>query len=289
MSSGWHWFIIIGTFGSLLFFAALLFGNRKTGHDGTTGHAYDGIEEYDNPLPMWWVWMFALSIVFAVGYLIYYPGLGRFEGIGGWSSSAEVTAAQQAHEERFAPLYAALAELPEAELHQNRQAQQVGRRLFINHCATCHGINAAGAFGFPNLKDDEWIWGSGFDNVRTALRQGRQAAMPGWQAALGDSGIAEVSQFVLALSGQSTDAAAAERGAAAYRTFCVACHGPGGKGNPALGAPDLSNDIWLYGGSADQIAHTLRHGRNGNMPAFADVLSEAQIHVLAAYVTSLSP
>jgi cytochrome c oxidase cbb3-type subunit III len=288
MSSAWHWFIVIGTIGSLMFFAALLFSNRKTSNEGTTGHVYDGIEEYDNPLPMWWVWMFALSIVFAIGYLIYYPGLGRFGGVSGWTSDSEVEAAQQAHEARFAPLYAELARLSESELHASRQAQQVGRRLFINNCSTCHGVNAAGAFGFPNLTDQEWIWGSGFDNVVTALRNGRQAVMPPWQAALGDDGIADVTQFVLQLSGQTHDAEAAARGEAPYRTFCVACHGPQGTGNSALGAPDLTNDIWLYGGTAERIAYTLRHGRNGNMPAFSDVLSEEQIHVLAGYVTSLS-
>lgn len=288
MSSFWHWFIVIGTLGSLAFFAALLFGNRKTTTQETTGHVYDGIEEYDNPLPMWWVWMFALSIVFAIGYLIYYPGLGNFAGVAGWTSAGEVADAQQAHQERFAPLYAELAQLSEAELHESRQAQQVGRRLFINHCATCHGVNAAGAFGFPNLTDDDWIWGAGFDNVVTAIRQGRRAAMPPWQAALGDAGIADVTQFVLRLAGREHDAAAAGRGESAYRMYCVACHGPEGKGNPMLGSPNLTNDVWLYGGSPEQIAYTLRHGRNGNMPAFDDVLSDAQIRVLAGYVTALS-
>jgi cytochrome c oxidase cbb3-type subunit III len=290
MSSFWHWFIVIGTLGSLLVFAILLFGNRKTttATEETTGHIYDGIEEYDNPLPMWWVWMFAGSMLFGIGYLIYYPGLGNFAGIAGWTSSGEVTAAQRAHDERFAPFYAELAALSEDELHDSRQAQQVGRRLFINHCSTCHGVNARGAFGFPDLTDGNWAWGAGFDNVVTAIRRGRVAAMPPWQAALGDRGVSDVTQFVLQLAGRDHDAGAAARGEASYRMYCVACHGPEGKGNPMLGAADLTNDIWLYGSTAEHIAHTVRHGRNGNMPAFDDVLSEAQIHVLAGYVTSLS-
>ncbi|MFU8816644.1 MAG: cbb3-type cytochrome c oxidase N-terminal domain-containing protein, partial [Pseudomonadales bacterium] len=211
MSGGWHWFIIIGTLGSLAFFLALLFGNRKTSGEGTTGHDFDGIEEYDNPLPMWWVWMFVLSIVFSLAYLAYYPGLGNFAGLSSWSSQGEVQAAQAAHEARFAPLYEELAQLDEAALHDSRQARQVGRRLFINHCSTCHGVNGTGSFGFPNLTDDDWLWGPGFDNVKTTLRQGRQAAMPAWQAALGDRGVADVTQFVLQLAGRDHAADAAGR------------------------------------------------------------------------------
>jgi cytochrome c oxidase cbb3-type subunit 3 len=287
MSSAWHWFVIIGTLASLTVFGALLFANRKVGSDATTGHDFDGIEEYDNPLPMWWVWMFALSIVFTVGYLVYYPGLGNFSGLSDWSSASEVQAAQQTHDQRFAPLYAELAELDETAMHDSRQARQVGRRLFINNCSTCHGVNGRGAFGFPNLTDDEWIWGSGLSQVKTAITGGRHAAMPAWGSALGDQGVASVTQYVLQLSGTEHDGPATAQGAEAYRTFCVACHGPDGKGNPALGAPDLTNDRWLYGGSAERIAHTVRYGRNGSMPAFDDILSAEKIHLLSGYVTSL--
>lgn len=288
MSSIWSWFVILGTLGSLAIFLALLFGNRKTSSDATTGHDFDGILEYDNPLPMWWVWMFVLSIVFGLGYLAWYPGLGNFGGISGWSSDDALERAQAAHDERFAPLYAELAQLDEAALHDSRQAMQVGRRLFINNCSTCHGVNARGAFGFPNLTDSEWIWGEGFANVKTALLNGRQAAMPPWQAALGDAGVFDVTHYTLSLSGAEHDQQAAARGKPQYQTFCVSCHGAEGKGNPALGAPNLTNDIWLYGGTAERIAFTIRNGRNGNMPAFDEVLSDDQIHVLAGYVTSLS-
>ncbi len=288
MSSVWHWFVVIGTLGSLAFFLALLYGNRKASSDATTGHDFDGIEEYDNPLPMWWVWMFALSILFALGYLAWYPGLGNFDGASDWTSRDAMQRDQAAHDARFAPLYAKLAALDEASLHDSRQAMQVGRRLYLNNCATCHGVNGRGTLGFPNLTDEEWIWGSGLANVKTALNNGRQAAMPPWQAALGEQGIADVTQFVLKLSGAGHDVDAAARGATQYQSFCVACHGPEGKGNPALGAPNLTNDIWLYGGGAEQIAEGLRNGRNGRMPAFNEVLSPDQIHVLAGYVTALS-
>lgn len=288
MSSFWHWFVILGTLGSLVFFLALLYGNRKTSSDATTGHVYDGIEEYDNPMPMWWVWMFVLSIVFALGYLVWYPGLGNFDGVSGWSSDEALEAAQEAHEERFAPLYAELAQLGEGELHDSQQAMQVGRRLFINNCSTCHGVNARGSFGFPNLTDQQWLWGSEFDTVKTTISGGRNAAMPGWQSSLGDRGVSDVTQYVLALAGRDHDGDAASRGESQYNAMCVACHGAEGKGNSAMGAPDLTNDIWLYGGTAERIAYTIRNGRQGRMPAFDDVLSADQIHVLSGYVTSLS-
>ncbi len=288
MSSAWSWFVIFGTLLSLVGVLAFLLMNRSTSGKETTGHDYDGIQEYDNPLPLWWVGMFIVSILFAGGYLVYYPGLGNFSGIGDWSSAGQVTREQQAHDARFAPLYAKLGELDEAALHADRQAQQVGRRLFINNCSTCHGVTGQGATGFPNLTDAEWIWGAGFDNVKTALTSGRQAAMPAWGAALGDEGVANVTQHVLKLSGTEHDAAAAAKGADQYAMFCVACHGSDGKGNPVLGAPDLTNRTWLYGGSADAIAFTIRHGRNGRMPSFAGVLDPEQIHILAGYVTSLS-
>ncbi len=288
MSGSWHWFVVLGTLGSLVFFLALLYGNRKTGSDATTGHVHDGIEEYDNPMPMWWVWMFVLSIIFALGYLAWYPGLGNFAGISGWSSAEALVDAQETHEERFAPLYAELAQLDEARLHDSRQAMQVGRRLFINNCSTCHGVNARGSFGFPNLTDRQWLWGSGFDAVKATISGGRTAAMPGWQSSLGNRGVTDVTQFVLALAGRDHDRAAASRGESQYNSLCAACHGAGGQGNSAMGAPDLTNDIWLYGGTAERIAYTIRNGRQGRMPAFNDVLSADQIHVLSGYVTSLS-
>lgn len=288
MSSAWSWFVIIGTVVSLAGTLLFLFSNRRTSGQETTGHNWDGIQEFDNPLPLWWVWMFVITIVFAAGYLVYYPGLGNFSGVGGWSSAGEVASAQQAHDARFAPLYERLAGLSEAELHSDRQAQQVGRRLFLNNCSTCHGVTAQGAFGFPNLTDSEWIWGAGFDAVQTALKNGRQAAMPPWGPALGDDGVRDVAQYVLELAGKDHDAAAAGRGAQKFAMFCVACHGAEGKGNPMLGAPNLTNDIWLYGGTTEAIEFTIRNGRNGQMPSFADVLDPEQIHIVAGYVTSLS-
>lgn len=287
MSSAWSWFVIIGTLGSLIGAGLFLLSNRRTSGEETTGHEWDGIQELDNPLPFWWVGMFLITIVFALGYLAYYPGLGNVSGGGDWTSLEQWQSDVDRHEARFAPIYAELAAMNAEQLGADRVAQQVGRRLFLNNCATCHGVGAQGAFGFPNLTDDEWIWGQGFDNVKQAVLGGRNAIMPPWGAALGESGVADVTQYVLLLAGRDHDAAAAERGKAQYSMLCVACHGPDGTGNPLLGAPNLTNDIWLYGGSADQIAFTIRNGRNGNMPSFADVLGEEKAHIVAGYVVNL--
>lgn len=288
MSSAWSWFIIIGTLGSLIAAAVFLFANRTTSGEETTGHEWDGIRELDNPLPMWWVGMFLVTILFAVGYLVYYPGLGNVEGAGNWTSLEQWQDEVDRHDERFAPLYARLAAMSPEELAADRIGQQVGRRLFINNCSTCHGVAAQGGIGFPNLTDDEWIWGEGFDAVKQAILGGRNAIMPPWGAALGEDGVADVTQYTLSLAGRGHDAAAAARGKTRYDTICVSCHGMDGGGNPMLGSPNLTNDIWLYGGSADQIAYSIRHGRAGNMPAFLDVLGEEKAHILASYVSGLS-
>ena len=288
MSSGWSWFIIVGTLGTLIACAVFLFVNRHTSGEETTGHDYDGIKEFDNPLPLWWVGMFVVSILYAVGYLVYYPGLGNVKGTSGWTSANQWQEEVDRHEARFAPLYAKLGAMTPEELSADRVAQQVGRRLFINNCSTCHGVTAAGGFGFPNLTDDEWIWGKGFDNIKQAVLGGRNAIMPPWGAALGDDGVAEVTQYTLSLAGLEHDAEAAARGQARYATLCIACHGVDGSGNSLLGASNLTNDIWLYGGSAEEIAFTIRNGRNGNMPAFNNVLDEDKAHILAGYVNGLS-
>ena len=184
-------------------------------------------------------------------------------------------------------MYAELGSMPEAELAQDRRGMQVGRRLYLNHCSTCHGVNAGGAFGFPNLTDDEWLWGSEYEDIRTTLTNGRVAQMVPWGAALGEEGVINVANYGLQMSGQEHDAARAAAGAAQYNVFCVACHGADGKGNKLFGAPDLTNDIWLYGGSLEQIIFTLNNGRQGNMPAQSDILSEDKIHILTTYIRSL--
>ena len=290
MSTAWSLFVIVGTLGTLAWVLWLLFSNRAKSAPTieTTGHDFDGIQEYDNPLPLWWVGLFAATVVFAIGYLVYYPGLGAFSGVGHWSSQAQWQAAVDANAAQFAPLYAKLGAMSEEELHRDHQAQQIGRRLFLANCAGCHGTSARGAVGFPNLTDDEWQWGSDFDAVKTTIKGGRNAAMASWEAVLGgDAGVADMVQYVRSLSGASHDEAAASRAASQFQMFCAVCHGPDGKGNPLFGAPNLTNEIWLYGGDAETIALTLKHGRTGQMPSFATILGDERIQIVAAYVTGL--
>ncbi len=289
MSLGWSLFIVAGTLGSLAWALWLLLSNRTkpTSTVQTTGHDFDGIQEYDNPLPLWWVGLFVVTIVFAGGYLLYYPGLGNFQGFGHWTSQAQWQHDVDAKDAQFAPLYRRLASMSEEQLHQDHEAQQIGRRLFLNYCSSCHGMRARGGFGFPNLTDAEWQWGSTYDAIETTIEGGRNAAMPPWGPALGDAGTADMAQYVLSLSGAPHDTDAAARAAPQFQTLCVACHGPTGTGNPLFGAPDLTNDVWLYGGDADTIAFTLRHGRNGQMPSFESVLGDDRIAILAAYVSGL--
>lgn len=288
MSDFWHWFIIVGTIASLAFFLWLLMVNR-TSEGGTTGHEWDGIEELDNPLPAWWVWMFIITIVFALIYMVIFPGLGNFSGVTDWTSASEHDTRAAAHSARFDDLYDHLASLSPEELADDVAGMQVGRRLFINNCSTCHGVNAGGAPGFPDLSDDHWIWGGSFEAISASIDSGRVAAMPPWGPALGNDGVTNVANFVLQMAGQPHDSERATQGAGQYQVFCVSCHGPNGHGNPALGAPRITDaNTWIYGTSLEDVAETIRAGRQGVMPAFGDLIDARQRKIIATYVQSLS-
>jgi cytochrome c oxidase cbb3-type subunit III len=289
MSTGFSLFVILGTLGSLIVFTLLLVMNRKVKSPGqTTGHVYDGIEEYDNPMPAWWFWGFLLSILFALAYLIYYPGLGNFAGLGGWTSVGALQAQQRAADERYGPLFAQYRAVPVDELMNNQAAMRMGQRLFANNCAQCHGAAGTGSMGFPNLTDGEWQWGGSAEQIHATLMNGRLAAMPGWSNVLDEYGIRDVTEFVVQMSGREANTQQATAGQNLYGQFCAACHGMDGRGQVLLGAPDLTNDTWLYGGRREQIADVLRNGRNGVMPGFADKLGEDRVHILNAYVKSLA-
>ena len=282
-------FVMLGVGLSLLAFFLILQLNKTVGKSGkTTGHSYDGIEEYDNPLPSWWYWKFLITIVFAIGYLIYYPGFGNWKGIGEWSSVGQYEENVEIAEAKYGPVFAQYRDMPLDELAANSDANKMGRRLFANNCAVCHGAAGMGSYGFPNLTDKEWIWGSSDDAISTTILNGRQAGMPAWGAILGDKGVAEVSEYVLQLAGRDVDEKLATPGQTHFQNYCVACHGPEGKGNPMLGAPNLTNEIWLYGNSRDRIRHIVVNGRNGVMPAFEDKLGPDRVHILAGYVRSLA-
>jgi len=290
MSSGFHWFVVIGTLGSMLVFFLILWMNRKVNSKPgeTTGHVYDGIEEYDNPMPAWWFWGFILSILFGIGYLIYFPGLGNFPGIGGWTQVGRLEQQQAQAEERFGPVFAQYREVPVDELVHNQAAMNMARRLYAQNCVQCHGVAGTGSLGYPDLTDNVFNWGGEAEQIRATLNNGRRAMMPGWLPVMGEDGIEAVTEYTLQLSGRDVDAALAEQGQGQYNTFCVACHGADGAGQPMMGAPALNDDIWLYGGSREQIASVLRDGRNGEMPAFGQRLGEDRVHILTAYVRYLS-
>lgn len=282
-----------------------------------TGHTFDGISELNNPLPKWWSYLFIFMVVFSLVYLALYPGLGNFKGLLGWTSSNQYVyssdefneAAEEAREkgllvqydremvkadEVFGAKFRELAYEPSGEnylpipvIAKNEDATQVGQRLFLQNCAQCHGSDARGGRGFPNLTDGAWLWGGEPEQIKHTLMHGRQGAMPGWEDSLGDDGVQEVVSYVLSLSGRKVDPIEAKKGEARF-AVCSACHGADGTGNTALGAPNLTDDIWLYGGSRAAVEDTVRHGRHGVMPAWKDILGEDKIQLLSAYVYSLS-
>ncbi len=291
----WNFWIIGLTLTNLVLVLWVLLANRKIAvsdqdeaENKTTGHVYDGIEEYDNPLPRWWFIMFIGTFIYAGAYLLVYPGLGSWPGLFGWTSVKELRGHQQQADARYADTFGTYANTPIEELAQNPEAMKMGLRLFSNNCAVCHGADGGGNYGFPNLTDHDWLYGGTPEKIKESITLGRKGAMPGWGALIGETGVVNVSEYVLQISGQEHDAAKAELGAKVYTQNCVACHGVDGKGNQALGAPNLTDDIWLYGGEPQDIRVSVRVGRNGEMPAQQELLKPDRIHLLAAYVYSLS-
>jgi len=258
--------------------------------DATTGHTWDDgtLAEYNNPLPRWWLWMFYLTLLFGVGYLVLYPGLGTYRGYLNWTQQGAYEQEVQRADRTYGPLFAQYASRPIPELASDAQALAVGKSLFANYCAACHGSDAGGSPGFPNLRDHDWLYGGDPDTLTATILDGRQAAMPAWQAVVKDTGVQQLAAYVLTLSGRDADAQLATAGKALFATYCAACHGADGTGNPALGAPNLSDNIWLYGGSVAAISQSIAQGRNGRMPPHRDFLGSDKVHLLAAYVYSLS-
>ncbi|MDO3381858.1 cytochrome-c oxidase, cbb3-type subunit III [Gilvimarinus algae] len=295
MSTFWSLWIIGLTLINLVLVLWVLLANRKvavrddeTPENRTTGHVYDGIEEYDNPLPRWWFKMFIATFIFAGAYLIIYPGLGAFEGLAGWTQENQLEKQQMKADALYSEQFGKYNAMPIAELARDRDAMKMGLRLFANNCAVCHGADGGGNYGFPNLTDNDWLWGGEPETIKQTLINGRKGIMPPWAAILGEEGIAETTEYVLSLSGREHDSELASAGAEHFQRNCVVCHGADGSGNHALGAPNLTDDIWLYGGQPQDIRQTLRDGRNGVMPAQKELLKESRIHLLAAYVYSLS-
>jgi cytochrome c oxidase cbb3-type subunit 3 len=257
--------------------------------DGTTGHVWDeDLTELNTPLPRWWMWMFYLTIVFGMAYLLLYPGLGSFKGKLGWESAGEYKAELAKAKAEYDPLFAKYQGQDIRAVAGDAQAQAIGERLFLTYCAQCHGSDAKGSKGFPDLTDKDWLHGGDPDTIKLTILKGRHGQMPPMAAALGsEQDVQNVVHYVKSLSGLTADPVKVTLGKPKFAA-CAACHGANGQGNPMLGAPNLADKVWLYGGSAESILDTIRNGRSNRMPAFDEFLGEPKAHVLAAYVWSLS-
>jgi len=290
--NGWSIYIAIATVLSLVACLALLMiaaRRRVMANDNTTGHVWDeDLRELNNPLPRWWMWLFVFTIVFAAVYLAFYPGLGSAPGRLDWTSTGEYRAEQAKAVADAAPLFASFAAKPAEELARNPQAMAIGERLFANNCATCHGADARGSKGFPNLTDRDWLYGGTPEKIVESITKGRKGSMPPLAAVVGTpEDVRNVANYVLSLSDSPYNSIAASQGRAKF-TVCAACHGVDGKGNPALGAPNLTDKVWLHGWGEDAIVAMVTQGKNSVMPAHESRFTPEQIHVLAAYVWSLS-
>jgi len=291
-SQFWSYLILVVTVLSLLFVVVLAFRNRhaSAAPNETTGHVWDeDLTEYDNPLPIWWLYLLYLTVIFAVIYLILYPGVLPNGGLLNWTQvgqyDAEIAAAEAAHATTMAAYNASTP----TELSKNRQAMKTAARLFAQNCAVCHGADARGAPGIPNLRDDDWIYGNSEETILDTILNGRQAVMPGWGEVLGGWEASEdVANYVLHLSGAVVNAQSVKRGEVKYATICVACHGVDGKGNQLVGGVNLTDRIWLHGSRFEEITDIIHNGVSNNMPAHRDILGETKAKLLAGYVISFS-
>ena len=292
LSGGWSLYIAAATIASLLACLVLLLiasRRRVMAEDNTTGHVWDeDLRELNNPLPRWWMGLFVITVVFSAIYLVFYPGLGSHPGSLKWSSAGQLASESARAEAALVPVYARYATMNAQDLARDAQAMGIGERLYLNHCAACHGSDARGSKGFPNLADRDWLWGGSLEAVKETLAKGRVGVMPALAPALGGpEEVRNVAQYVLSLSGSAHDSVAASLGKARFGA-CAGCHGADGKGNTALGAPNLTDKVWLHGWGEPAIVAMITQGRQNVMPAFGQRLSPEQIHVLAGYVLSLS-
>lgn len=292
ISPGWSVFVAVATVGGLLFCALLLIiASRRlpSAADNTTGHVWDeDIRELNNPLPLWWMGLFVLTVVFGGIYLALYPGFGSAPGTLGWTSLGEHTADVAQARTAMAPVYAGFDKLAPEQLAKDPKAHAIGERLFANNCAQCHGSDAKGSKGFPNLTDGDWLWGGEFDTIVQTITSGREGNMPVMAAAVGTSeDVRNVAHYVLSLSGSPHNPLYAQLGKPKFAA-CAACHGPGGKGTQALGAPNLTDKVWLHGWGEAAVMAMINNGKHNVMPAHGERLTPEQIRVLAAYVWGLS-
>jgi cytochrome c oxidase cbb3-type subunit III len=291
-SGFWTWYISLITIVSIvvLFIFLLKFSKKKTGDEAETmGHVWDDdLEELNTPLPRWWLYLFIFTIVWGAGYLVFYPGLGSYAGVLGWTQVNQFDEEMQLAKDTYGPLYEKFHNTDIVVLSKDEAALKVGERLYASYCTTCHGSDARGARGYPNLRDDDWLYGGEPDAIKATIMNGRVAAMPPWGEILSHDDVFNVTSYIEQLSGRQVDSMHASLGGEIFKKNCAVCHGTNAKGNPLFGAPNLADDIWLYGGSQKKIMESIKTGRNGTMPPHKEFLGEAKVHILAAYIVSLS-
>ena len=293
MSNGMSWFVIILTVVNTIAAVWLLVWMRKrrgesTKTSGTTGHVWDNdLTEYNNPLPRWWLWLFVLSVVFAVIYAMLYPGLGKHPGTLGWSQVKQWEQMQAKQEAEAQRILGRFVDRDPVELSLDASAVSIGRNLFANECAACHGSDGRGSTGFPNLTDADWLWGGTQELIQATITEGRLGVMAPWIDVLGKAGVDDAAAYVMSLSGRKAPKGDPVAGETHFKTYCVACHGDNGQGNHALGAPNLTDNVWLHGGSYATIRSVIEKGRQNQMPAQGDRLGETRIRLLTAYVISM--
>ena len=291
VSDFWNLYVVVIVVGSILACAVLLIvqGKATFTPGKTMGHVWDDtLEEYNNPMPKWWSWLFVITVVFAFVYLALYPGLGNFKGMLGWTSVGQHKIEVEKMDATVKPLFDKYLAMDLKAVAADKQAMEMGKRLYLTYCMQCHGADARGAKGFPNLTDSDWLYGGEADKIKETIAAGRMGMMPP-HAHLGADAIKDAANYVRSLSGLPNDSVRANKGKEVFNTAgCSGCHGPDGKGNQALGAPNLTDKIWLYGSSEATIIETITNGRQNRMQAWKEFLGDAKVHLLAAYVSSLS-
>ncbi len=289
----WNWYISVPTILGMLWCFYLTFDNARKIDPEDEGkpmeHIWDeDLRDINNPLPKWWLNLFYITIVFGFGYLILYPGLGSYQGLLGWSQIGRYEQELIDADAQYSPLYENYGSQSLAALGQNKNAMGTASRLFSTNCSICHGADARGTKGFPNLRDDQWLYGGDGETIKLSITNGRNGIMPAWFGSLGEAGVNELTEYLYGFQQTPENPAAAQAGEEKFKLFCAACHGADATGNQAIGAPNLTDKNWLYGGSKAVISETISNGRQGAMPAHKDLLSENKIHLLTAYILKLS-
>ena len=291
VSGFWNFYVISIVLLSVIGCGVLLWMQSSAKHvEGeTTGHVWDGdLQEFSNPLPNWWRWLYYITIVFSLFYLAMYPGLGTFQGQFGWSSAGQYDGEMKKAEEQYGPIFKKFQSQDVRAVAVNSEAKEMGQRLFLTYCSQCHGSDAKGARGFPDLTDNDWLFGGMPEQIKESIQKGRDAMMPakGVKPDLNGDQIKDLAGYVRSLSGLASDSIRAQRGKELFGPACSACHGPDGKGMVGV-APNLADKVWLYSSSEDAIVETITKGRVNRMPAFGEFLGDAKVHLLTAYVYGL--